>query len=91
MTDVYTRAVEAAKKTLEVLQLIGALKDVYEELVRSRKAGKPVRKRVLQLHANLAAVLAADKAQAEIDAVDEEAFKSASAQLDLDLEQKGSG
>jgi hypothetical protein len=91
MTDVFTRAAEAAKVLLHILQLVGALKDAANDLDRKHKAGKPVRKRLVQFKANLAAVLAADKAQAELDEINEEAFLKSGepAQLELDLDKSG--
>jgi hypothetical protein len=85
MSDVLQRAADAAFKLNAIVQLIGAIKDVSNELRHQRELGKPVRKRIIQLYANLAAVLAADKAQAELDEVAWEEFQKTGSQMELPL------
>lgn len=59
------KVLEVLKTIGEVLQLVMALKDAYNDISRRHNTGRPVRRRAKQLHSNLKAVLEADRCAAE--------------------------
>ncbi len=52
---------EIGKYILEVLQLVMAIKDAYNDISKRHNRGDKVSRRVKQLRSNLAAVLEADR------------------------------
>lgn len=71
------------KDVLEVLQLVMALKDAYNDISKRHNRGDKVRRRVRQLHSNLSAVLQADRSAAADPDVFERDPEESPPQLDL--------
>jgi len=60
------KRIQARAKLVDVLQLVMALKDAYNDISGKHNAGLDVYKRCVQLHSNLKASLEADRSVAGV-------------------------
>lgn len=86
MSDVSSgKTQETIKIALDVLSLVMALKDAYNEIRRQLHSGRKVSKRAKQMRSNLLAVLEADKNAHELgDRFEDEPDSSDSPELPFD-------
>lgn len=76
---------QTSSMVVDILQLLMALKDAYNDVSRRHNRGDSVRRRVSNLRSNLKAVLDSDKSAPVVDPVTEEGDSKEDPQLPLPI------
>jgi hypothetical protein len=76
---------QTASVVVDILQILMALKDIYNDVSRRHNRGDKVRRRAVQLRSDLKAVLTASKSQPATD--DESSTPKTGDQLPLPIEE----